>query len=47
MDAIENLLTWAKTQGITINNVGPRALPGRGIGIVATSPIKKDDAVLD
>ncbi|KAL0937951.1 SET domain-containing protein [Colletotrichum truncatum] len=47
MDAIENLLTWAKTQGITINNVGPRALPGRGIGIVATAPIKKGDAVLD
>ncbi|KAJ0351153.1 hypothetical protein COL154_004459 [Colletotrichum chrysophilum] len=47
MDAIENLLAWAKTQGIAINNVGPRALPGRGIGIVATSPIKKDDAALD
>ncbi|KAF9872244.1 SET domain-containing protein [Colletotrichum karsti] len=47
MDAIENLLAWAKTQGITINNVGPKALPGRGIGIVATSPIKKDDPILD
>ncbi|KXH49637.1 SET domain-containing protein [Colletotrichum salicis] len=34
MDAIENLLSWAKTQGITVSNVGPRALPGRGIGIV-------------
>ncbi|KAK1452688.1 SET domain-containing protein [Colletotrichum cuscutae] len=34
MDAIENLLSWAQTQGITVSNVGPRALPGRGIGIV-------------
>ncbi|KAK1641353.1 SET domain-containing protein [Colletotrichum phormii] len=47
MDAIENLLSWAQTQGITVSNVGPRALPGRGIGIVVTSPLKKDDTILD
>ncbi|GJD03903.1 SET domain-containing protein [Colletotrichum higginsianum] len=47
MDAIETLLSWAETQGITVSNVGPRVLPGRGIGIVATSPIKKDDTILD
>ncbi|KAL2874248.1 hypothetical protein SGCOL_010616 [Colletotrichum sp. CLE4] len=41
MDAIENLLSWAQTQGITVSNVGPRALPGRGIGIVVTSPLKE------
>ncbi|KAJ3944091.1 uncharacterized protein N0V96_005615 [Colletotrichum fioriniae] len=42
MDAIENLLSWAQTQGITVSNVGPRALPGRGIGIVVTSPLKRE-----
>ncbi|KAK1975332.1 SET domain-containing protein [Colletotrichum cereale] len=47
MDAIENLLSWAETQGVTVSKVGPRALPGRGIGIVATSPIKKDDTIID
>ncbi|KAF6837971.1 SET domain-containing protein [Colletotrichum musicola] len=47
MDAIQNLLAWATTQGITINNVGPQALPGRGIGLVATAPLKKDGTVLD
>ncbi|WYZ45568.1 hypothetical protein EsH8_VIII_000884 [Colletotrichum jinshuiense] len=47
MDAIENLLGWAKTQGITINNVGPRALPGRGIGLVTTAPLKAEDTILD
>ncbi|KAK1730101.1 SET domain-containing protein [Colletotrichum acutatum] len=47
MDAIENLLSWAQTQGITVSNVGPRTLPGRGIGIVVTSPLKKDDTILD
>ncbi|OLN86090.1 Ribosomal lysine N-methyltransferase set11 [Colletotrichum chlorophyti] len=47
MDAIENLLSWAQTQGITVNKVGPRAIPGRGIGIVATAPLKKDEAILE
>ncbi|OHE95846.1 SET domain-containing protein [Colletotrichum orchidophilum] len=47
MDAIEKLLSWAQTQGIKVTNVGPRALPGRGIGIVVTAPLQKDDTILD
>ncbi|KAK2058489.1 SET domain-containing protein [Colletotrichum caudatum] len=47
MDAIQSLLSWAETQGVIVSKVGPRTLPGRGIGIVATSPINKDDTIID
>lgn len=31
---------WAQTHGVKINGVGPRALPGRGVGLVAAQPLK-------
>lgn len=40
MEAYSELLRWAKEQGIEVNGIEPRAVPGRGIGIVATRRIK-------
>lgn len=37
---IENLLEWAKTKNIEINGCEPKQLHGRGVGIVATRPLK-------
>lgn len=40
MEAYEELLIWAKDKGIVLNGVEPRRIPGRGMGIVATKPLK-------
>ena len=40
MEAYEELLVWAKDKGIILNGVEPRRIPGRGMGIVATKPLK-------
>jgi len=40
MDVYEELLRWATDQGIEIHGIEPQRIPGRGIGIVATKPIK-------
>jgi hypothetical protein len=40
MEALERLLDWAQTKGVTLNGIGPKLLPGRGIGIVATRDLK-------
>lgn len=40
MEAYEELLLWAKDKGINLNGVKPRRIPGRGMGIVATKPLK-------
>lgn len=38
----ETYTQWALAQGITIHGVAPSILPGRGVGLVADQPIKKD-----
>lgn len=40
MDAIERLLQWAAAQGVIVNGIKPKLLPGRGIGLVATRAIE-------
>jgi len=40
MEAIEELLRWAAAQGVEMNGIGPKYMPGRGIGIVATRKLK-------
>ena len=39
-EAIEELLKWATSHGTKLNGITPKALPGRGIGIVATRKIQ-------
>jgi hypothetical protein len=34
--AIEQLLEWTTSIGVELNGIHPKALHGRGIGIVAT-----------
>ncbi|KAG5973797.1 hypothetical protein E4U55_000272 [Claviceps digitariae] len=46
MEAIEQLLTWAQSKGVELNGIGPRVLPGRGIGIVATRDLKEKEVIL-
>jgi hypothetical protein len=35
-----DLVEWAKERGVTINGIKPERLPHKGIGIVATRPLK-------
>ncbi|KAM4065049.1 SET domain-containing protein [Hirsutella rhossiliensis] len=46
MQATERLLQWATAQGVILNGVEAKPLPGRGIGIVATRPLKAKEDVL-
>ncbi|KAM3431907.1 hypothetical protein NHJ13734_007097 [Beauveria thailandica] len=43
---IENLLAWAKTQGIEIDGCSPKQLHGRGVGIVATRALQANHVIL-
>ena len=40
MGAFEELLIWAKDQGIELDGVEPRRIPGRGFGVIATRDLK-------
>jgi hypothetical protein len=40
MEAYDELLRWAQDRGVELNGVAPKAIPGRGIGLVATKPLK-------
>jgi hypothetical protein len=40
MEVFDELARWAQDRGVELNGVAPRSLPGRGIGIVATKPLK-------
>jgi hypothetical protein len=37
---VDTLVHWAIAQGVELSGVQPRALPGRGVGIVATRELK-------
>lgn len=37
---------WAKKRGVEINSVAPQQLPGRGLGLVTTAPIKEGTRIL-
>lgn len=43
MEACEELLRWAGDQGIELYGIEPRPIPGRGIGMVATKPLKVEE----
>jgi hypothetical protein len=40
MDPVEHVKRWASDTGIILNAIQPKAIPGRGLGIVATRSIK-------
>lgn len=40
MGHLQNLITWAKAQGVVIDAIQPSKIPGRGTGILATRKIK-------
>lgn len=40
MDIYDTLLLWAIDQGIELLGISPQQIPGRGIGLVATRPLK-------
>lgn len=40
MEAYEEFLRWAGDRGVELDGVEPRAIPGRGMGIAATRPLK-------
>ncbi|QIW98830.1 hypothetical protein AMS68_004348 [Peltaster fructicola] len=42
----EQFTTWARDQGVEINGVLPKSLHGRGLGLVTTTRISKDDRIL-
>lgn len=40
MEPHEELIRWATGSGVVLNGIKPKRIPGRGIGIVATRPLK-------
>ncbi|KAJ4859159.1 SET domain-containing protein [Trichoderma breve] len=46
MGHLQNLITWAKTQGVSIRGIEPSSIPGRGTGILATRKIKAEEEIL-
>ncbi|KAH8661948.1 hypothetical protein BX600DRAFT_306972 [Xylariales sp. PMI_506] len=47
MEPHEVLLQWATEQGVTLDGIAPKRLPGRGIGIIATRDIQANDLLLE
>ncbi|KAI1398597.1 SET domain-containing protein [Hypoxylon fuscum] len=47
MEPHEELLAWAKEQGVRLDGIEPKRIPGRGIGVVAARTIKPDNTVLE
>ncbi|KAI0384344.1 SET domain-containing protein [Hypomontagnella monticulosa] len=47
MEPHEELLDWATSQGVKLNGIAPKRIPGRGIGLVATRKIKSGETVLE
>ncbi|KAM0257852.1 hypothetical protein ACHAQJ_004156 [Trichoderma viride] len=46
MGHLQNLIIWAKAQGVIINGIQPSKIPGRGTGILATRKIKAEEEIL-
>ncbi|KAL6832356.1 hypothetical protein V8C40DRAFT_234761 [Trichoderma camerunense] len=46
MGHLQNLITWAKAQGVVIRSIEPSSIPGRGTGILATRKIKAEEEIL-
>ncbi|RFU76859.1 hypothetical protein TARUN_5352 [Trichoderma arundinaceum] len=46
MGHLQNLITWAKAQGVVISGIQPSKIPGRGTGILATRKIKAEEEIL-
>ncbi|KAK5998904.1 Ribosomal lysine N-methyltransferase set11-like protein [Cladobotryum mycophilum] len=44
--AVEQLLEWTSSQGVVLNGIYPQALPGRGIGIIATRRLESNEVIL-
>ncbi|KAL0261893.1 hypothetical protein SLS55_003326 [Diplodia seriata] len=43
----ERFISWAREQlGVTIDGVTPARLPGRGLGVLATKPLKQGDLLV-
>ncbi|PYH80763.1 ribosomal N-lysine methyltransferase [Aspergillus uvarum CBS 121591] len=42
----EAFTEWALSQGIIINGVSPARFPGRGLGMIATRHVEKDEAIV-
>lgn len=40
MGHLQNLMTWAKAQGVVIDAIQPSKIPGRGTGILTTRKIE-------
>jgi hypothetical protein len=40
MGALQLLGIWAKDKGVELNGIKPVAIPGRGIGVVASRRLK-------
>lgn len=47
MEAHEELLAWAISQGVKLTGIAPKRIPGRGIGLIATRAIKPEEVVLE
>ncbi|KAK1255922.1 hypothetical protein MKX07_008181 [Trichoderma sp. CBMAI-0711] len=45
-EAIEQLLEWTTSIGVNLNGIHPKALHGRGIGIVATRQLEAGEIIL-
>ncbi|KAH6610152.1 hypothetical protein Trco_000172 [Trichoderma cornu-damae] len=46
MGHLQNLMAWAKAQGVVISGIQPRKIPRRGTGILATRKIKAEEEIL-
>ncbi|KAL7938319.1 hypothetical protein V8C35DRAFT_291630 [Trichoderma chlorosporum] len=45
-EVIKQLLEWSDSVGVDLNGIHPKALHGRGIGIVATRHLEADEVIL-
>ncbi|CAK7563313.1 MAG: hypothetical protein SEPTF4163_001179 [Sporothrix epigloea] len=46
-DTLQDLLQYAAKQGVQINGIAPRRLPGRGYGMVATRDVRAGETLLE
>ncbi|KAL2261606.1 hypothetical protein VTK26DRAFT_3815 [Humicola hyalothermophila] len=45
-EACEKLLSWARDRGIEVHGIEFRPIPGAGMGMIATKPLKRDERIL-